>query len=106
DALKEKTREFLGRPYSPGTPEALEGSIIDFYREHGHPFATVRVKPRIDHAGGSVILEVEFRLGAHAALEGTKVTGAVWTREKFILERAGLKQGEEYRVSDLRHAEE
>jgi outer membrane protein assembly complex protein YaeT len=106
DALKEKTREFLGRPYSPATPEGLEGTIIDFYREHGHPFATVRVKPRIDHASGSVILEVDLRLGAHAAVEGTKVTGAVWTREKFILERAGLKQGEEYRISDLRHAEE
>jgi len=95
DALKEKTREFLGRPYSPGTPEALEAAIVDFYREHGHPFATTRVKPRIDHASGSVILEVELRQGAHAALEGTKVSGTVWTREKFILERADLKQGEE-----------
>lgn len=106
DALREKTREFLGRPYSPATPEAVEAAIVDFYRDHGHPFATARVKPKIDHASGSVILELELRQGAHAALKGTNVTGAVWTREKFILSRADLKDGEEYRLSDLRHAEE
>ncbi len=96
----------IRRPYSPGVPEALEGAIVDFYRDHGHPFATARVKPKIDHASGSVILDVELRQGPHAALQGTKVTGAVWTREKFILSRADLKEGEEYRLSDLRHAEE
>lgn len=106
DGLREKTREFLGRPYSPSTPEALEAAIVDFYREHGHPFATVRVKPKIDHPSGSVILEIDLRKGPHAALQGTSVTGAVWSRENFILDRADLKDGEEYRSSDLRRAEE
>jgi len=106
DALLEKTREFLGRPYTPAIPEAVEAAIVDFYREHGHPFATARVRPRVDHATGSVILEVELRQGPHAALENPKISGAVWTRENFILGRAGLKNGEEYRASDLRRAEE
>jgi len=104
--LQEKTREVLGRPYTPGTPESLEAAIVDYYREHGHPFTTARVRPRVDHATGTVILEVDLHQGPHAAVEEMKVSGAVWTREQFILSRAGLKNGEEYRVSDLRHAEE
>jgi outer membrane protein insertion porin family len=104
--LQEKTREFLGRAYSPGTPEGLEAVIVDYYREHGHPFATARVRPRIDHTTGTVVLEIDLRQGPHSALEDMKISGAVWTRESFILNRAGLKPGEEYRVSDLRHAEE
>lgn len=105
-ALAEKTREFLGRPYSPATPEALEASIVDFYRDHGHPFATARVRPRIDPATGTVVLEVDLRQGPHAAIERPTIQGAVWTRERFILNRAGLKNAEEYRMSDLRRAEE
>ncbi|MBV8878441.1 MAG: BamA/TamA family outer membrane protein [Planctomycetaceae bacterium] len=105
-ALEEKTRVFLGKPYTPGTPEALEASIVDFYRENGHPFATARVKQKVDHPTGSVALEVELRQGPHAAIQQATISGAVWTRERFILERAGLKRGEEYRMSDLRHAEE
>jgi outer membrane protein assembly complex protein YaeT len=105
-ALEEKTRVYLGRAYTPGTSESLEATIVDFYREHGHPFATARAKPQIDHATGTVILELDLRQGAHAGLAGTKVSGAVWTREEFILSRAGLKEGEEYRLSDLRKAEE
>lgn len=105
-ALEEKTRGFLGRPYSPGTPEAIEAAVVDFYRDHGHPFATARVRSKVDHATGSVVLEVDLRQGPRAALEDPKVLGAVWTRERFILDRAGLKYGEEYRMSDLRRAEE
>src|SRR5579872_6009095 len=104
--LQEKTRDILGRAYSPGTPENVEAVIVDYYREHGHPFTTARVRPQIDQMTGTVILEVELRLGPQAALKEMKVSGAVWTREQFILSRADLKPGEEYRMSELRHAEE
>ncbi|HLY72695.1 MAG TPA: BamA/TamA family outer membrane protein, partial [Planctomycetota bacterium] len=104
--LQDKTRDVLGQPYRPGTPESVEAVIVDYYREHGHPFTTARVRPQIDHVTGTVILEVDLRQGPHAALEEMKVSGAVWTREQFILSRADLKPGEEYRMSDLRHAEE
>ncbi|HLY10824.1 MAG TPA: BamA/TamA family outer membrane protein, partial [Planctomycetota bacterium] len=106
DSLEKNTGAYLGQPYTPATPENLEATIVDFYRQHGHPFAIARVKPQIDHATGTVILEVDLRQGAHAGLAQAKVTGAVWAREAFILERAGLKEGEEYRLSDLRKAEE
>ena len=105
-ALEKKTAEFLGKPYTPATPETVEAAIVDFYREHGHPFATARVRPVIDRATGTVLLEVETREGVHSSLAETKVSGAVWTREAFILSRAGLKPGEEYKQSDLRKAEE
>jgi outer membrane protein assembly complex protein YaeT len=105
-ALEKKTAEFLGKPFTPATTETLEAAIVDFYREHGHPFATARVRPVIDHATGTVALEVDLRQGAHAGLAETTISGAVWSRESFILSRAGLKPGEEYRQSDLRKAEE
>ena len=105
-ALEEKTAPYLGKPYAPATPENLEATIVDYYRQHGHPFATARVRPQIDHVTGTVILEVDLRQGAHATLAETKVSGAVWSRESFILSRAGLKEGEEYKLSDLRKAEE
>jgi|SRR5882672_455346 len=104
--LEEKTRVTLGRPYTPGTGESLEATIVDYYREHGHPFATARIRPQVDRTTGSAVLEVELREGPTATLEEAKIIGPIWTREAFIRNRAGLTVGQEYHSSDLRRAEE
>jgi outer membrane protein insertion porin family len=104
--LEKNTAPYLGQPYTPGTPENLEATIVDHFRQHGHPFAIVRVKPQIDRDTGSVVLEINLQPGTRATLADAKVTGAVWSREQFILSRAGLQPGEEYKLSDLRKAEE
>jgi outer membrane protein insertion porin family len=104
--LETKTAEFLGRPYAPGTNEALEATIVDYYRDHGHPFATARVKPQIDHDSGTVVCEAEVRPGPSVRVGEHVVKGAVWSRTGFIENRVDIAPNEEYHVSDLRRAEE
>jgi outer membrane protein assembly complex protein YaeT len=104
--LELKTVVFLGRPYAPGTNEALEATIVDYYREHGHPFGTARVKPQIDRDSGTVILEVDVRPGPSVRIGEHVVKGAVWSRTGFIESRVDIPPKEEYHVSDLRRAEE
>lgn len=104
--LEEKTRDFLGKPYAPETSEKLEATIVDYFRDHGRPFATARVKVQPDKSTGSVILEVEIRQGLRATVQDVKIEGTVWTRSSFIESRAALQPGQEYRSSDLRKAEE
>jgi outer membrane protein insertion porin family len=104
--LELKTAEFLGRPYAPGANEALEATIVDYYRDHGHPFATARVKPLVDRDSGTVILETEVRAGPSVRLGEHVVKGAVWSRTAFIENRVDIAPKQEYHVSDLRRAEE
>lgn len=104
--LTVKTGEFLGRPYTPGTGEALEAVIVDYYREHGHPFATARVKATPDRDTGSVVLDAEIHPGAEVRIGERVITGAVWTRRGFIENRLDLEPNAEYKASDLRRAEE
>lgn len=104
--LTEKTASYLGRPYAPETTESLEATIVDYFRDHGRPFATARVKPQPDRSTGSVILEAEIREGPRVTLEDLRLSGTVWTRSSFLRERADLEAGAEYKSSDLRRAEE
>lgn len=104
--LQEKTREFLGTAYAPEIAEKLEAAIVDYFREHGRPFATARAKVQVDRGTSTAILEVDVREGLRTALEEVKITGTVWTRSSFVKNRANLEPGQEYKSSDLRHAEE
>jgi len=104
--LELKTAEYLGRPYAPGTNEAMEATIVDYYRDHGHPFATARVKPLVDRDTGTVIIEAEVRPGPSVRLGEHVVKGAVWSRSGFIENRVDIPPKQEYHVSDLRRAEE
>jgi outer membrane protein assembly factor BamA len=104
--LSVKTAEFLGRPYAPGTNEAMEATIVDYYRDHGHPFATARVKPVVDRDSGTVTLDADVRPGPGVRIGERHVKGTVWTRSGFVESRVDIKPNEEYRASDLRRAEE
>jgi len=101
-----KTGEFLGRASAPGTNESLEAVIVDYYRDHGHPFATARVKPQIDRDHGSVFLETDVRPGPAVRIGERHIQGTVWSRSGFLENRIDIKPGEEYHASDLRRAEE
>lgn len=104
--LQEKTSPSLGRPYTPGTGETIEAVIVDFYREHGRPFATARLKPLPDRDTGSVTLEADVRPGPAVRIGELNITGTVWTRSSFIRHRVDIDPDGEYRASDLRRAEE
>jgi outer membrane protein assembly complex protein YaeT len=104
--LTKKTAEFLSRPYTPSTGETLEATLVDFHREHAHPFATARVKPQLDRESGTVALEADIRPGPAVRIGEHNIKGAVWTRSPFIENRLGLTPAQEYRASDLRRAEE
>jgi outer membrane protein assembly complex protein YaeT len=104
--LHEKTALTLGRPFTPGTPESTEATIVDYYRDHGHPFATARVKPVSDHETGTVALETDVRPGPAVRTGETKITGTVWSRSSFIENRVDIEPGSEFKASALRRAEE
>jgi len=104
--LEQKTALFLGRPNTPGTSESLEATIVDYYREHGHPFATARVKSQIDRDSGSVAFDVDVRPGPAVRIGERNIQGTAWTRSTFVESRVDIKPNEEYHLSDLRRAEE
>lgn len=104
--LQKKTAELLGKPFTPSTGESLEASIVEYYREHGHPFATARVRPLPDKDTGSTPLDADVRPGPEAHLGELNIKGSVWTRSSFIKSRADLEPGKEFHASDLRQAEE
>jgi outer membrane protein insertion porin family len=104
--LLEKTAEFLGHPYTLSTGETLEATVVDFYREHGHPFVTARAKPQLERETGTAALELEIRPGPAVRLGERNLKGAVWTRSSFIENRLDLAAAQEYHASELRRAEE
>jgi translocation and assembly module TamA len=101
-----KTGEFVGRPFTPVTTEALEATVVDYYRDHGHPFATARTRTLPDRDTGSVVVEADVRPGQSVRLSGVEIKGAVWTRGSFIENRVAIAEDAEYRASELRKAEE
>ncbi len=101
-----KTGEYVGRPFTPGTGESLEATIIDYYRDHGHPFATARTRTTTDHDSGTVIFEADVRPGPGVRIGEKDIKGTVWSRSSFVDSRADIEPGKEFRASDLRRAEE
>jgi outer membrane protein assembly complex protein YaeT len=101
-----KTGEVLGRPFTTVTGETLEATIIDYYRDHGHPFATARTKTHADRDTGTVVLETDVRPGPSVRIGDMDLKGTVWTRSTFVASRVDLERGAEYRASELRKAEE
>lgn len=95
----------LGGPFTPWTPGEVETAVVDYFRDHGHPFARAAVAPRVDRGAGRVALEVKAEPGPEARLGDLFVTGNTWTRKGFIRRRSALEEGQEYRASDLREAE-
>ena len=101
-----KTAGYVGRPFTPGTGESLEATIIDHYRDHGHPFATARTRTTVDRETGTVVFEADVRPGHHVKVGEKIIKGAVWSRSSFVENRVDLEPGKEVRASDLRRAEE
>jgi outer membrane protein insertion porin family len=104
--LHEKTAQELGHPYTPGTSESIEASIIDYYREHGHPFVTARAKPQLDRDTGTVVIETDVREGPDVRIGETNIAGTVWSRSSFVRSRVDIEPGSEFKASLLRRAEE
>jgi outer membrane protein assembly complex protein YaeT len=101
-----KTGEYLGRPFTPGTGESLEATIIDHYRDNGHPFATARTRTTVDRDSGSVLFEADVRAGPGVRVGEKIIKGAVWSRSSFVDSRVDLSSGKEFRASELRRSEE
>jgi outer membrane protein assembly complex protein YaeT len=104
--LHEKTAAFLGSPYTPGTGEAAEATIVDYYRDHGNPFATARLKSLLDRETGTVVMEADVRPGPTVRIGETHISGTVWSRSSFIENRVDIEPGSEFKASALRRAEE
>ena len=101
-----KTAVFVGRPFTPGTGDELEATIIDHYRDNGHPFATARTRSTSDRDTGTVVFEADVRSGPGVKIGEKEIHGAVWSRSSFVAHRVDIEPGKEYRASDLRRAEE
>jgi outer membrane protein assembly complex protein YaeT len=104
--LQEKTAAALGRPFTPGTAETIEATIVDFYRETGHPFATARLKPQPDRETGTVVMEADVRDGPDVHIGALNISGTVWSRSSFVANRVDIEPGKQFKASDLRRAEE
>src|SRR6185503_14296274 len=81
-------------------------AIVDYYREHGHPFSTARARPVLDRETGTVAIDLEMHAGPRLRVGRTELKGSEWTRDAFIRSRADLEGEPEYKGSDLRRAEE
>lgn len=104
--LGEELGRLVGRPYTPGTADAVETAVTDHFRENGHPRASAGVTSRIDRENGRVFIAVESRPGPAARIGELDVKGAERTRLGFVESRADLERGAAYRASDLRRAED
>jgi outer membrane protein assembly complex protein YaeT len=104
--LSEKLMKFMKEPYTPGVPEQVEATIIDYYRDHGRPFAQAIVTPRIDQEAARVRLELDVRLGSEAKIGPLRIVGTQRTRDSFVRQRVDLEEGKPSRASDLHRAEE
>lgn len=104
--LREKLLKSVDKPYRPATAEVLEATVIDHYRDHGHPYAQALASPKIDRATATARLELEIRPGPAARIGELRISGNGRTRDSFVKGRVDLETGEPYRATDLRRAEE
>ncbi|MBI2931994.1 MAG: BamA/TamA family outer membrane protein [Planctomycetes bacterium] len=95
---------FLGRRYGPDTPAVFEAVVLDRWRDTGHPFARVRVRPRIDAPNARVTLEVESDPGPRVRIAGVRLRGLSQARASFVENRVDLNVGSLYEASELRAA--
>jgi outer membrane protein assembly complex protein YaeT len=103
--LAKKLSSLVGKPFTPRAADEVEAAVLDGYREHGHPFVRVVVRPRLDRGTGSVVLVLDLDPGPSAKLGDPVVRGNGRTKESWIERRADLERGKEYQASDLRRAE-
>ncbi|HYE98683.1 MAG TPA: BamA/TamA family outer membrane protein [Planctomycetota bacterium] len=99
-------------PYAPTTPDRLATLLETALREDGRPFARAEVKAVPDPATKRVALVAAVDPGPSATLGKLELESELRTRQGYIQNRSGLvyetegAEGERYRASRLRQAEE
>jgi outer membrane protein insertion porin family len=102
--LSSRLSTLVGKPFTPLAADEVEAAVLDRYREHGHPFVKVVVRPRLDREAGIATLVIELNPGPPATIGTAVIRGNQRTRESWIESRADLEPAKEYRASDLRRA--
>lgn len=103
--LASRLSSLVGKPLTPQSADEVEAVVLDDYRERGHPFVRIVVRPRLDRERGAATLVIDLDPGPAATVGRPVVRGNARTRTGWIESRADLEEGKEYRASDLRRAE-
>ncbi len=97
---------FVGKPYASGTPEAIEATMIDHYRDNGYPSVRVQSRINVDKKTAQVTIKLELDKGAPARTGALLLKGNHRTSRSYIRKRIDIDRGEEFRSSKLFEGEQ
>lgn len=104
--LRPLLNRYLSQTYTSETADSIEGVVVNYYAERGHPFVLAHAAPSLDAASRTVTILLSIQAGPQARIGKISVQGNDETRTSFILTRADLDSGGYYQASDMRRAEE
>jgi hemolysin activation/secretion protein len=87
---------FLGRPISLETANALAEAIKDYVKKHDRLIVNFRAPEPQDFSGG--VLRLAVVMGTYRDVE---VRGNKWFSSKMLIDKLGVRPGDEIRVSVL-----
>lgn len=96
-----------GSPAASAAVLKAEGRLVDFWRQRGHPKATVPVRQVVaDHSTRTVDVTLAVEPGPAATLDTVEVTGTERMDPGFVRWMAGIRPGETYDPDTIRRARE
>jgi outer membrane protein insertion porin family len=81
-------------------------TVVEWYRDHGYPYAELKVEHFSIDAGGGVELEVLFEEGKRVRVGNITVEGNRMTRENVVLLQFGIKPGDSFSMMEIEKGRE
>lgn len=96
-SLRDQLTPLLHQPVNPATMQRIRQTILDHYKQAGHPFLDVGFPPQDVTDGTLMAVVTEYRVGA------IKAAGNTWFSDRLILNSAGLTPGATIDKPELDH---
>ena len=103
--LKQRVPLKVGQPLDRALAQATREAALDEVKDHGYPYATVRLTDRAGSSDKSRILTVETVPGTLARYGPIEITGNSTVSDRVVQRQLTYRPGQRYRLSQIEESQ-
>jgi len=106
DRFEKLTGFMVGIPLRESSIEKGMESVVEWYRNHGHPYAEVEVEDFSVDRDGGVSLRLRFKEGESVRVGAVRIEGNQLTRDYVVARQFGIRPGDPLSMEAIREGRE
>jgi outer membrane protein insertion porin family/translocation and assembly module TamA len=105
NALKQRLPLKTGEPLDRALAQATREMVLDELKDHGYPYATVKLTDRAGSSDKSRILTLDTVPGTLARYGPIEITGNATVSDKVVRRQLTYRPGQRYRLSQIEESQ-